>query len=84
MSRLDDLIAAQKARADLAVAYVLADDPAPEPPASANDAAALRAAAAIVEAQSQQGRPHLMGLANRLLTLAADLTPARPDQEDDR
>ena len=51
---------------------------------SASDAAVLRTAAAIVEAQSQQGRPHLMGLVNRLLALAADLTPARPDQEDDR
>ena len=31
MSRLDDLIAAQKARADQALAEVLAGDPAPEP-----------------------------------------------------
>ena len=47
----------------------------------ANDAAVLRTAAAIVEVQSQQGRPHLMGLVNRLLALAADLTPARPGEQ---
>lgn len=49
------------------------------------DAATLRAAAAVVEVASRDGRPHLMGLVHRLLELAADLTPARPtdDQEDE-
>ena len=84
MSRLDDLIAAQKARADQALAHVLADDPAPEPPVRVHpDAAVLRAAAAVVEAHAKT-RPHLMSLVNRLLTLAADLTPepTTDDQED--
>lgn len=45
--------------------------------------AQLRAAAAIVEVQAQQARPHLMGLVNRLLALAADLTP-EPTEHDDQ
>lgn len=49
----------------------------------ASDAAVLRAAAAIVEVQAKT-RPHLMALVNRLLALAADLTPepTTDDQED--
>lgn len=46
----------------------------------AGDAATLRAAAAVVEVQAVT-RPHLMGLVNRLLALAAQLAPDRPVTE---
>lgn len=47
-----------------------------------HDAATLRAAAAIVEAQ-EGTRPHLVALRNRLLSLATQIAPTTDhDQED--
>lgn len=84
MTDVQAQITARIARADQALAHVLAGDPAPEPPVRVHpDAAVLRAAAAVVEVHAKT-RPHLMGLVNRLLALATQLTPepTTDDQED--